>query len=84
MGKRMNDTSAIAAMPVCGSAEYSSKNVRKIDNGYLTSCHQSGPAGFMSYETYSKEFPTDSPKSSGELDSNPSAMKRAVDFMKKV
>lgn len=78
MGKRLNDTIAVKASMPSGSSSYqhSSKTIRKIDNGYVTSMYGDGTA---STEIFTAEHP-DSPANavnSGD------AMKRAVDYMKK-
>lgn len=73
--KRLNDTAAVKAMPVsCDDSCYTSKSIRKIDNGYVTSTYGSG----KSTEVFTPEHPD---KISG-MDSSKDSMSRAVQYMK--
>lgn len=82
MGKRLNDTGALAATPFAGSGdtrEHHTTEIRKIDNGYITRQSHDDDLGYRSVETYSADHPGKTPTVGHGSDS----MKRAVDFMKK-
>lgn len=85
MGKRLNDTAGVVAMAPCQPYdEHYSRSVRKIDNGYVTKhygCNPNDPDGPTSKEVFTRDHPDQ--KDSSELGGNGSAMRRAVDFMKK-
>ncbi len=86
MGKRLDDTKAVVAMvPYESQSDHYSRTVRKIDNGYVTShygCNPNDPEGPTHKEVFTLGHP-DGDIGSGEMSRNTSAMKRAVDFMKK-
>lgn len=82
MGKRLSDTATLAGTPFGGNEdqrEHHTKEVRKIDNGYITRESHDDSLGYRSMETYSAEHPGSTPTVGHGSDS----MKRAVDFMKK-
>lgn len=85
MGKRLNDTAAVVGMvPFESQQEHYSRTVRKIDNGYLTSSYGHNPDGCGDSPQSKEVFTTEHPdKMDGEMGRNGSAMKRAVEFMKK-
>lgn len=86
MGKRLNDTRAISETPIRLNSgvpvssmdpEYSSRSVRKIDNGYIV-CEHSG-------NSYSEKYSQDHPEVTSKLymggDNNP--LKQAVSYINK-
>ena len=85
MVKRLNDTAGVVAMtPYESQSSHYSKSTRKIDNGYVTSEHCSNPND-PDGPTHKEVFTRDHPDlgDAGEMSRNGSAMKRAVEFMKK-
>jgi hypothetical protein len=88
MGKRLNDTAAVIGItPYESQHEHYSRTVRKIDNGYVTSTYgkdPNDPASCGDGPTSKEVFTTSHPDHmDGEMSRNGSAMKRAVEFMKK-
>lgn len=85
MSKRLNDTAAVQGMvPYESQSEHYSRTVRKIDNGYLTShhgCNPNDPEGPIHKEVFTSDHPD--LKDASHLGGNGSAMKKAVEFMKK-
>jgi hypothetical protein len=85
MGKRLDDTAGVVAMtPYESQSLHYSKTTRKIDNGYVTSEHKSDsndPDGPVHKEVFTRSHPD--LDDAGEMSRNGSAMKRAVEFMKK-
>lgn len=86
MSKRLNDTAGVQAMvPYEKQSEHYSRTVRKIDNGYVTThygCNPNDPEGPTNKEVYTLGHP-DGEIGKSEIGRDGSAMKRAVDFMKK-
>lgn len=85
MGKRLNDTAGVVGMvPYESQSEHYSRNVRKIDNGYVTSHYgknPNDPEGPTCKEIFTRDHPD--MKDGSEMGRDGSAMKRAVDFMTK-
>jgi hypothetical protein len=89
MGDRLNDTSAVVGMtPYETSHQHYSRTVRKIDNGFIT--HEMGknpndPEGYGDSPVSREVFTRDHPDlaDSSMMGTNPNAMKKAVEFMKK-
>lgn len=82
MNKRLNDTAALVHTPFGGdenTREHHTREVRKIDNGYVTREHHDDGLGFISQETYSAEHPDAG--APGVLKNDHSAMKKAVDHL---
>ena len=82
MSKRLSDTGALTATPFGGKEnerEHHTKEIRKIDNGYITRESHDDGLGYRSMETYSAEHP----EKSGEIGGKGNPMAKAVDFMKK-
>jgi hypothetical protein len=79
-GKRLNDTAVLQAAPACGEmADYTTKEIRKIENGYVTRETRSGDGSYNSTERYSPNHPNADNATFG----SGNAMAKAVDFMKK-
>lgn len=71
-------------IPYESQSDHYSRIVRKIDNGYVTSHHCSGPNspdGPTSKEVFTADHPD--LKDASEIGRNGSAMAKAVDYMKK-
>lgn len=84
MGDRFSDTVALSSTPFGGnenSREHHTKEIRKIDNGYITRENHDDGLGFTSMETYSANHP--SAGDPGILCNDKSSMSRAVNFMNK-
>ena len=82
MSKRLSDVKALVSTPFGGkqdAREHHTKEVRKIDNGYITRESHDDSLGYRSVETYSAEHPGSTPTVGHGSDS----MSRAVNFMKK-
>ncbi len=82
-GKRLSDVGALVATPFGGDEnkrEHHTKEIRKIDNGYVTRESHDDGLGYTSMETYSAEHPDKAP---GMIGAGTDSMKRAVSFMKK-
>lgn len=69
------------APPMSGSSEpyYCSTEVRKIDNGYVTRCTESGPSGYTTKETFSSEAP---PKGDNPGGTGPNLLKGAKEALR--
>lgn len=82
--ERLNDTAAVVAMnPYESQSEHYNRTVRKIDNGYVTTTYQHGP-NCPDGPTSKEVFTTGHPDAmDGAIGRNGSAMKRAVEFMKR-
>lgn len=85
MGKkssgRLNDTAAIAAMPM--EDQHSTHvSIRKIDNGFVTTRSSSGQHGFSSSETFTEQRPDQDGEIHGPDDSGDS-MRRAAAYLKR-
>ena len=78
--RELNDTAAIQSMPIdpVQKDEYTSLNVRKIDNGYLTRTSSNKDGQYSSSEVYSK----DPPQASSD-DAQGSPMARALRYLTK-
>lgn len=81
---RMSDTAALVSTPFGGkenSREHHSKEIRKIDNGYVTRESHDDGLGFTSMETYSAEHPAAG--EAGVLKNDHNAMSKAVAHLNK-
>lgn len=85
MGDRLNDTAAVVGIvPYESQNEHYSRNVRKIDNGFVTThygANPNDPQGPTHKEVFTHDHPDQ--KDASEMGGNGGAMKRAVEFMKK-
>ncbi len=82
MAKRLSDVNALMATPFGGGEnprEHHTKEIRKIDNGYVTRESHDDGLGYRSMETYTPEHPEASAAVGGDCGS----MAKAVEFMNK-
>lgn len=78
---RLNDTAAVASMPV-SEGHYASVSVRKIDNGYITSRTSNHGQNYVSTETFSENQPDlDGGIHGPDSEGNP--MRRAAEYLAK-
>ena len=78
MGKRLDDTSAIANTPLRGKGErMETTEIRKIENGYITRRTSYQDGDYSVAEIHSEGYPAPDRSS----DAGSESMKRAVDHL---